>query len=73
MEETCLSGHSMVLGERGTSVRPLFEGSAVLLRGLALALPHSVVQWRGWPHWEGWRNSAVDGVKLCSSSLQAYG
>jgi hypothetical protein len=24
---------------------------------LMLALPHSAVQWRGWPHWEGWRNS----------------
>jgi hypothetical protein len=25
---------------------------------LTLALPHSAVQWLGWPHQEGWRNSA---------------
>jgi hypothetical protein len=25
---------------------------------LTLALPHSAVQWRGWPHREGWWNSA---------------
>jgi hypothetical protein len=25
---------------------------------LTPALPHSVVQWRGWPRREGWRNSA---------------
>jgi hypothetical protein len=24
---------------------------------LTLALPHNVVQWRGWPHKEGWRNN----------------
>jgi hypothetical protein len=25
---------------------------------LTLASPHSDVQWRGWPHREGWRNNA---------------
>jgi hypothetical protein len=24
---------------------------------LTLALPHSAVQWRGWPHKEGWRKA----------------
>jgi hypothetical protein len=36
--------HGVVLGEHGATE-------------LTLALPHSVVQWRGWPHREGWRNS----------------
>jgi hypothetical protein len=43
-----------------------FEGAACgpyesgwhSITDLTLALPHSVVQWRGWPHREGWRNSA---------------
>jgi hypothetical protein len=26
--------------------------------GLLLAMPHSVTQWRGWPHRGSWRNSA---------------
>jgi hypothetical protein len=30
----------------------------IVSRELTLALPHSTVQWQGWPHWEGWQNSA---------------
>jgi hypothetical protein len=45
--------------------RPLFEGAALgpyesgwySVTELTPALPHSVVQWRGWPHREGRRNS----------------
>jgi hypothetical protein len=65
--------HSVVPCGRGVDDSTLFEGSAVLFEGvtrrpyrsgwysvteLTLALPHSAVQWRGWPHQEGWRNSA---------------
>jgi hypothetical protein len=46
--------------------RPFFEGAARRpyesgrhsVTELTLALPHSAVQWRGWPHRESWRNNA---------------
>jgi hypothetical protein len=65
--------HGVIPCGHETGVRPLSKGSAILFRGcgvglyesgwhsvteLTLALPHSVVQWRGWPHREGWRNNA---------------
>jgi hypothetical protein len=64
--------HDMASCERETGVCPpsraplsSFEGAARWpyesgwhsVTELTLALPHSVVQWRGWPHREGWRNS----------------
>jgi hypothetical protein len=65
--------HGMAPCERGIGVHPpsrvppsSFEGAArrpyesgwQSVAALTLALPHSVVQWRGWPHREGWWNSA---------------
>jgi hypothetical protein len=39
-------------------VRRPYESGWHSVVELTLALPHSDVQWRGWPHREGWRNSA---------------
>jgi hypothetical protein len=65
--------HGMAPCERGTGVRPLSRVPPSSLEGaarrpynsgwhgvaeLTLALPHSTVQWQGWPHREGWWNSA---------------
>jgi hypothetical protein len=36
----------------------LYESGRHIVTELTLALPPNVVQWRGWPHREGWRNSA---------------
>jgi hypothetical protein len=64
--------HGVALCERGTGVRPplrvppsSFEGVARRPYGsgwhnvmeLTLALLHSVLQWWGWPHLEGWRTT----------------
>jgi hypothetical protein len=35
-----------------------YESGRHSVTELTLALPHSVVQWRGWPYHGGWRNSA---------------
>jgi hypothetical protein len=35
-----------------------YESGRHSVTELTLALPHSDVHWRGWPHREGWRNSA---------------
>jgi hypothetical protein len=37
----------------GAACRPYDSGRHSVTE-LTLALPHSVVQWRGWPHREGW-------------------
>jgi hypothetical protein len=37
--------------------RQSYESGCHSVTELTLALPHSTVQWRGWPHREGWRNS----------------
>jgi hypothetical protein len=36
----------------------LYESGRHIVMELTLASPHSDVQWWGWPHREGWRNSA---------------
>jgi hypothetical protein len=35
-----------------------YESGRHSVTELTLASPHSDVQWRGWPHREGWQNSA---------------
>jgi hypothetical protein len=41
----------------GAARRPYWSGWHSVTE-LTLALPHNAVQWRGWPHEEGRRNSA---------------
>jgi hypothetical protein len=40
-----------------SAVCGLYESARHSVTELTLALPHSDVRWRGWPHQEGWRNS----------------
>jgi hypothetical protein len=40
------------------AARGPYESGLHSVTKLTLALPQSVVRWRGWPHQEGWRNSA---------------
>jgi hypothetical protein len=40
------------------AARGLYERLWYSVTELTLALPHSAIQWWGWPHQEGWRNNA---------------
>jgi hypothetical protein len=56
-EETRLTGPTSRHGPGRARNRRSYEGGRHSVTELTLALPHSVVEWRGWPHREGWRNS----------------
>jgi hypothetical protein len=53
--------------------RGSYESGRHSVMELTLALPHNVVQWRGWPHQEGWRNSAGTGFQGGVSGLAWQG
>jgi hypothetical protein len=40
------------------AARGPYESGQHSVTELTLALPHNAVQWREWPHREGWRNNA---------------
>jgi hypothetical protein len=43
---------------RRPSARQPYESGQHSVTGLTPAMPHSVAQWRGWPHRGSWRDSA---------------
>jgi hypothetical protein len=46
-------------------VRRPYESGRHSVMELTPALPHSVVQWRGWPHRGSWRNNAGRDSQAC--------